>query len=102
MIEIGTSVSHNNLVLTVSNVRSLTRHFNDIKSHGVVVSSDLILYTEIQLGLSFENTVDEQIETPNFSLSCNNTAHIFSCLEFYYRHANIDFRHVLMTEGFSI
>ena len=102
MLEIDTAVLDNNLVLTVSNVRSLIRHVNDIKSDMVMVSSDLILCTETQLGLLFENTVGDEIKIPDFSLSCNNAAHKFSSLAFYYRHANILFRHVFMTEGFSI
>ena len=52
MLEIDTAVLDNNLVLTVSNVRSLIRHVNDIKSDMVMVSSDLILCTETQLGHS--------------------------------------------------
>ena len=84
--------------ITLSNVRSLSKHIADINADTRFTKSDLILCTETQLT---DNSQTSNISINAFSATYNNSEHKFSSLAHFSRE-NINTVVEFQIDGFSI
>ena len=76
-----TTISHDAITFFVHNVRTVSKHVDDIVSNDIIIINDIIGFTETQISLS--NSTCKLIKTFNsFNVNFNNHKNKFLSLAY--------------------